>query len=271
MKSPENCGDPKPVERVYETRLAESLDDLRGAFGLVYSRYLEYGYQDPSPCGMRFGTHHILPFSYTVLIKENGKLAGTLTVIRENPLGLPMQKYFRRELDENRQRWGNLCELSALALAGDRDLCESRELLLSLFRYAFILSRDFLDCTDFCMMTNPRHVEYYRKQFQFKAIGDTRRCSSVNFAEAVPMYMNLQQTEETIRSSDPDLFDYFSVRGRRETGLEIMEGLESRRCLHGRDAVRELTNGGSCMPHALDESQMRLLEEYFPKIHWRLK
>jgi hypothetical protein len=250
----------------FRVSMPSSEDEMKDIFGLVYRRYLDYGYQAPDPSEMRFRIHNLIPFSYPLVVSSRNGVEGTITVVREGPLGLPMQRYFGPELSSCSSGSGEMCELTSLAVGGNRGILESRELLFHMFRYAFILSRDLLGCTDFCMMTNPRHAQFYRKQFRFEIIGEVLECDCVGNAPAVPMYLNLESAEMEIKRSDPDLHRFFSVFDRKITRMEIAKSLNNHNRVYCTDYVDSMLQSSSGFTESLKDEEWRVLVNHYPDL-----
>lgn len=180
------------LDRTWQDRLviqwAETLEDRRAAFSLVHDEYLRLGYlSGPTPSGMIYRLHHVLPTSSTLLLKDRDTVVGTLTHVLDTDLyGLPMEKIYADELNALRRQGRRLAELSALAVR--RNYClQSLFMLLVRAAYGYALERRV---TDFCIMVNPRHASFYRTLFLFEDLGPERPYPLVN-APAVALRADL--------------------------------------------------------------------------------
>src|SRR5690349_8210347 len=70
--------------------LARSGEDLEAAYRLLHDVYVEIGFMEPHPSGLRLNVFNALPQTSVAVAKIDGKVIGTLTLTRENPLGLPL-------------------------------------------------------------------------------------------------------------------------------------------------------------------------------------
>ena len=104
--------DPAPSERLV-LKIAESQEELEACFSLLHDAYVDSGFMTPDPSGMRVTIYHACPFTTTLCAKIDGKVVGTISLIRESALGFPLQRIF--DLTAVRAKEGNIAEVSALA------------------------------------------------------------------------------------------------------------------------------------------------------------
>ncbi len=247
----------------------DTIDDMKEVFHLIYDNYLVSGLQRIDPSLLRIRYHNLLPVSYPMVVKRKGRVSGTLTVIRENCSGLPIEKLFGDEIGRIRTEKSLICELSGLALDASMSPVESRDIMMSLFKHAFILSHDILGCTDYCMMINPHHSKYYQKEFGFNRIGEVKRCDSVNGAPAVPMHLCLETSAEEIQKRNPVLFEYFYVSDRRQIKERILSELPKQGKLYCTDYITNLSKSGNSLFDNLSAEMKDILSSYYPEMRLR--
>ncbi|NOQ22478.1 MAG: hypothetical protein GQ565_07495 [Candidatus Aegiribacteria sp.] len=252
------------IDVISDSTLPESIDEIKEAFRLLYDTYLLSGFQKPDPSSMRISFHNLLPTSFLITVKKNGKVCGTLTVIREFDDRLPINELFSNEIGKIRRKDSLICELGGLAVDTSLTNRESRVVLLSLFRKAFILGYDLLGCTDFCMTINPRHTDYYQKEFKFEKIGQTKSYDKVNGAPAVPLRLNLVNGAELFRKSNPQL--YFAVRDRRKTVERLLHELHNQRNLFNIKYIDSLIKNKKDLLTNLTEEEREILNSYYPEL-----
>ncbi|MFH1023332.1 MAG: hypothetical protein V1809_08065 [Planctomycetota bacterium] len=188
--------------------LAANTRELReAAWRLVQEFYVRKGYMAPGGPGMRIIPQDALPETTTYLAIQaaTGQTAATLTLVPDSPLGLPMDDLYRADLDVLRASGRKPAEIAKL-VAGldDTDERLGMEMLLHLFKLAYLTARRLEGCTDLVITVNPRHQKYYRRLLRFEYVGETRRYASVAGAEAVPLRLDLLTAEETIRKRFTD-------------------------------------------------------------------
>ena len=106
-----------PLKGQFEFAIAASLDDLEACFTLLHNAYVASGFMAPHPSGIRVTPHHALPTTTTLCAKVDGKVVGTLSLVREGVFGLPMQSVF--DIGSVRSRPGQITEISSLAVHPD--------------------------------------------------------------------------------------------------------------------------------------------------------
>jgi len=104
---------PAPSQRLV-LKIAETKEELEACFSLLHDAYVDSGFMKPDASGMRLTIYHALPTTTTLCAKYDGKVVGTISLIRESELGVPMQQIF--DLTAVREKEGNIAEASALAV-----------------------------------------------------------------------------------------------------------------------------------------------------------
>jgi hypothetical protein len=171
------------------------------AWRLVHEVYCEKGYQPDRQQGIRLLLQDALPESATFLAEGSPRGASplaTLTLIPDSPLGLPMDALYGRELEALRSAGRRPCEIAKLVACVEERT--GMELLLHLFKLAYLYARRTADCTDFVITVHPRHEKYYRRLLLFEPIGETRPYDAVNGVPAVPMRLDLLSAEARYRA-----------------------------------------------------------------------
>lgn len=85
--------DAAPSEKLV-LKVAETKEELEACFQLLHDAYVKVGFMKPDPSGLRVTIYHALPTTTTLLAKYDGRVVGTLSLIRDSALGFSMQKIF---------------------------------------------------------------------------------------------------------------------------------------------------------------------------------
>jgi len=104
---------PAPSSRL-QLKIAETKEELEACFAVLHDAYVDSGFMKPDPSGMRVTIYHALPTTTTLCAKYDGEVVGTISLIRESALGVPLQKIF--DLNSVREKEGLIAEVSALAV-----------------------------------------------------------------------------------------------------------------------------------------------------------
>jgi len=213
-----------------DIKLAENIEEMEAAFRLIHDKYVSYGYMEPLESGCRISKYNILPSSYTFIAFRDREIAGTLTVVTDRENGVPMDELYSRELDDLRIQGRRIGELSGLACAGENRR-EGYSIVADMFKYAYILSRDILGLTDFCITVNPRHRKYYERMLLFSCFGEIKPCGRVGGAPAVPLRLDLTTIEAYGPTVHPEVARYFFCEERESIRSELRREAESRKDL----------------------------------------
>ncbi len=80
-------------------KIADSIDELKGAYRLVHDAYVKKGYMDPDPSGMRVTEHNLNANTTTFIGLQNERAISTISLYRDSDSGLPMDVIYKKELD----------------------------------------------------------------------------------------------------------------------------------------------------------------------------
>ena len=198
-KTPELNGRTVPVERRSEVRLckapadkpqvqavtykiATKKNELEDAFALVWNNYVDTGLQRNDGIGIRFTKYHLLPDTRVFVAKFHEELAegrpdkfkgkgicvGTVTLVVDGPMGLPMEEFCASEIAEMRAEGRTIAEVVAFAVNAKY---ARYKVFLHMFKLLFQFA-EMKGVTDICCSVTERHVKFYRKVCLFEPIGE---------------------------------------------------------------------------------------------------
>ena len=175
-------------------KIAETEEELASAYKLLHDSYVKSGFMDPDPSGMRVLPQHILPQTTTIVAKWDSKVIGTLSLIRDNPFGLPLEKIFN--VDEHRKHGKRLAEVSSLAMdpnyRGQINIA-----LFPLFRFVYQYARNSFGIHEFIIAVNPSMVDLYLGFMCFEKLNvKSKSYDFVKGATAVGLYLNFEIVDE---------------------------------------------------------------------------
>ncbi|MBI3615868.1 MAG: PilZ domain-containing protein [Candidatus Omnitrophica bacterium] len=190
-------------------RPAETLEELKSAYRLVYKEYLARGYCQPNPSQMQYNFFSVLPGTCTFILKGEDKLFGTISLIVDSPCGLPMESLFPKEIGRFRAQGRRLAEVGLLAL----DLSaigktffsltsfQKQACLFRLFKLMFDHARFVAGVTDLVIGMHPKHETLYR-YLTFERIGAVRSYEGACGKPALPMRMDIPRTVASISQEE---------------------------------------------------------------------
>jgi hypothetical protein len=239
----ESCSLPTGLARLKtcwwnEDSLSESLDlglstdrdTLEQAFRLVHDQYVARGYMSPAPSGWRLSLHNALPSTRVFVARSGGRVVGTLTLIPDSPLGLPMSEIYSDELAALRQSGRRIGEVSALVVDPEYKQI-GMAILMRLIRMMIIYAAEAAGLEDLCIAINPHHAALYRKAFDFQTIGPIKHYGKVNGAPAVALRLDLGLVRALIRElkkeDHPDLAAVYGFLLGPDVCSEILAGITS--------------------------------------------
>jgi hypothetical protein len=177
-----------PLVGALDFGLAVDGSTLERAFHLQHDQYVAHGYADAYPAGWRAGLHNALSATRVFVARAGERVVGTMTLIADSPLGLPMDALYPTELRELRETRGKLAEISALAIDHEYQ-AHGIQILLRLTRMLLLYAAQTK--SDLCIAVNPHHAAFYRKVLQFKPLGGLRKYRKVHGAPAIALRFDL--------------------------------------------------------------------------------
>ena len=205
--------DPAPSEKLL-LKIADTQEELEACFKLLHDAYVSSGFMKPDPSGMRVTIYHALPTTTTLCAKYDGKVVGTLSLIRESAIGFPLQRIF--DLTGVRAKAGNIAEVSALAVH-PRFRRTGGSILFPLMKFMYEYCTTFFDTRHLVIAVNPRHIEMYESLLYFRRLTSkvVENYDFVNGAPAVGATLDLKYAPDIMRQAYADkpqrrnLYHYF--------------------------------------------------------------
>jgi hypothetical protein len=169
--------------------------DLESAFRLIYERYHRDGLADWSPRGVRILPHQLLDTSWVLLARRRRRLYGTLSLVEDGAMGLPMEQLYPAEIWRLRRQEKRVAELACFAL-WEKAAGENRSVLRALLDSACRIAVErAIDEVVICV--HPRRAAFYERRLGFREIGATRCCPWVCNQPAVAMKLALTTGSRT--------------------------------------------------------------------------
>ncbi len=177
--------------------LARGIQTFDAAFRLVHDQYVWRSYMKPRRSGRRLSVHHALPTTKVFVAQTGCQVVGTVTLIQDSLIGLPMDDLYRAELALLRENGRLVAEASALALHPDYR-STGVAILLRLIRMLVIYAAEVARLDDLCIVVNPRHVGFYRRFLEFERFGRLTSFAKVNGAPAAALRLDLHFVRDVI-------------------------------------------------------------------------
>ena len=189
--------DPAPSPRLV-FKIAETREELEACFRLLHDVYVSQGFMEPDPSGMRVTVYHALPTTTTLCAIFDGKVVGTLSLIRESAIGFPLQRIV--DLTSVRAKRGNIAEVSALAIHPAFQGLGGM-VLLPLLKFLYEYCTSLFDTRHLVIAVHPRHIETYESLLFFRRLSGNvvPNYDFVNGAPAIGATLDLKHAPELLR------------------------------------------------------------------------
>ncbi len=165
-----------------QLRIAESKEDLEACFALLHDSYVASGFMKPDPSGLRVTMWHALPTTTTLAAYWDGRVVGTLSLIRDGVFGFPLQSVFN--LEAVRAAGGQVAEASALAVH-PRFRRTGGTILFPLMKFMYEYCTEYFDTRHLVIAVNPSHIEMYESLLLFRRL-QVAEVESYDFANGAP-------------------------------------------------------------------------------------
>lgn len=186
--------DAPKLSKLLECVAARRRTDLELAFRLIYERYRDEGLANWNPRGLRILPHQLLDTTWVLLARRRRELFGTLSLIEDGAMGLPIEKLYPAEIWRLRRAEKRVAELACFALA-DGAARESMTVLRSLLRTACAIAAD-RGIDELVICVHPRRASFYEKRLGFAEMGPTRACPWVCGQPAVALRLAVDSTSQ---------------------------------------------------------------------------
>jgi hypothetical protein len=206
----------KPLSKKFVLKLAQTKEELEACFRLLHDEYVDAGTMKPDPSGLRVTFHHALPTTSMLMCRHESKVIGTVSLIRENKLGFPMQQVF--DLDEVFQKGGNVAEVSALAISKQFRMVRNR-ILMPMLKFLYEYAEYRFDTQHLVIAAHPRHMGFYEDILCFRRLSPHRvgHYDFVNGAPAAGAHLDLVKAKEIFQKryghlpAEKNLYHYFTA------------------------------------------------------------
>lgn len=191
-------------DRSVVVRRAIVRDDLIRAYRLVHDVFVDKGYIDPGPNGIRIRLFEALPEMATFVAEADGQMVGVMSIVPDSPdMGLPADKCFKTELDRLRDAGRKVAEVTNLAvLSAYRRSNAFMELAKPVLAQALSAG-----CDDVFIAISPGHARFFQDVLQFEPWGERRSYSDEKMDIVEGKRWNLRTLERRLLDCDRLLGD----------------------------------------------------------------
>jgi hypothetical protein len=258
-------------------KIAHTTAELEQAFELVWRQYRSVGLEGDNSSGIRLTKYHLLPFSkvFVVIAQDNPNnvgdkstdvphVIGTVTLILDGAMGLPVEEVCREELNHLRNQGRNLAEVVALAIDPEFKRQEL-DVVMHMFRIVFSYARE-KNVNDLLCSVTKRHIEFYRTLLFFKPMGEMKPYSYANRLEVQGHRLDIKLAERLAKKVysdncfDADLHSFFFTDN-LQFGRSRGEG-----CSLSPEQLRYFLSERTRMIESLDDQTLNLLRAEYERM-----
>lgn len=175
--------------------VAATRSEREAAFHVIYEAYLKVKLCDYNPFGVRVVPYHVLPTTDIFVAILHREVIGTLTLVRDGELGLPMESVCPDIAERQRSGGLQLAEVCSLATAAEDANRVTH--VFELYRLMAQYARHH-GVHQIVALIQPRHVNFYRRLMAFQTIGPLQTYPSACNCEVVPMCLDLRDVRRSL-------------------------------------------------------------------------
>lgn len=170
---------------------ATSLEQVESAWSLVYQRYSRMGLIDENPYGIHAVPSAVGEHACVLWGPEGPDVGYTMTLFRDNPMGLALDSVYAQSLNELRRKGRRLFEVGMLA---DRRESAARGMgaLFTMMRRAIHYGLHN-GLTDVVIGVHPRHAQFYVRYYGFEQFAEPTTYPLVRNNPVVPLRLRLRE------------------------------------------------------------------------------
>jgi GNAT superfamily N-acetyltransferase len=174
-------------------KIADSPDEALAASHILHRAYVRRGLVVPHPSALRVTPHGILPTTYTFVAIRDGEYVGTLSLVGDGALGLPLSVIYGAEIDRYRRAGERLAEVGSLAVL---PRFRKRGIAWLLYRLMYETARsEGID--RLVAAVHPEARDLYRAALLFRTFGEERSYPGLNAsARAIAIELDLRGAEQ---------------------------------------------------------------------------
>jgi hypothetical protein len=204
-----------------EVGISTSSREIAAALRLVHDVYVGEGYMEPHPLGMRILLpHHAVKSTTVVSARREGEVVGTLTLLFDGAVGLPMDELYPEALTRARRAGRRIVEVGNFAIAKHvRGTAIVMHLMRAAVRMAMAEKQD-----DLVIAVHPKHETFYRTIWLMERFGEVAPYPEVKGAPAIGLRGDLNNSPELL------LFFYGWLPRDRNLFTFVFDSSERQQC-----------------------------------------
>ncbi|NDI86353.1 GNAT family N-acetyltransferase [Undibacterium crateris] len=260
-------------------KIADTLEEKTAAFKLVHEMYVRRGIIPASEKNWRLSVFHLLPTTTIFVAKSGDRIIGSVSLIEDSPLGVPMEETHPKEILSLRLAGLRFAEVGALAVTQER---RGKGVSLMLYNILLRWARQYRLIRNLAIAVHPRIEKFFSVIFLFKRMGPVHSYKKLNCAPSVPLCVDLSTGLKQFRAiyDRPDMHIGLSRHSANvyrffceewEANLCLPQRSPFMPCLQsppiwGPDELMWILRKGGVRPADLPRQQRRVLTKYYSSL-----
>lgn len=209
---------PENIDKDVEIKVASTREELEGAFRVLHDAYLEEAFIKAHPEGIRPTKYHLQTNTSTIIVKRKSEVIGTLTIVRNGTLDLPIESiYTRKEIQQSVSNHSRYAEITCLAIKENERRQNGGEIFFPLLKFMYEYCVNYFGVETILIAIHPKDRFFYEGLLLFQPIseniiddymGAPAQGFFLNLIKAKQEYKNIYSS----KSASNNLYHFFVER-----------------------------------------------------------
>jgi hypothetical protein len=165
-------------------KVASSLSEVLDAWCVVYKQYLAASLIGPNEFSIFTFPEYLSNSTAVILGSKMNHTVCTVSAVLDSERGLPLDSYYRKELDLLRKQGKQLIEIGLLADARKENcFADIVDLMAGIARFGVYSNHH-----DYVIGVHPRRINFFKQTFGFEPVGEVRDYSKLKTAPVVLLH-----------------------------------------------------------------------------------
>ena len=165
-------------------KVASSLSEVLDAWCVVYKQYLAASLIGPNEFSIFTFPEYLSNSTAVILGSKMNHTVCTISAVLDSKKGLPLDSYYRPELNELRKQNKKLIEIGLLADVRETNCFNNIvDLMAGIARFGVYSNHH-----DYVIGVHPRRTNFFKQTFGFETYGEVKDYSKLRTAPVVLMY-----------------------------------------------------------------------------------
>lgn len=184
-------------------KVANTITEVLNAWCVVYKQYLAASLISPNEFSVFTFPEYLSNNTAVITGEKMGHTVCTVSGVLDSSRGLPLDHYYKDELDSLRADNRKLIEIGLLADArGLNNFTNIVALMSGIARFGV-----YSDHHDFVIGVNPRRVNFFKNTFGFETVGEVRDYGKLNTAPVILLHADGRDLQTSNLEANRKIYD----------------------------------------------------------------